>query len=1140
MIDTQARRTVTFFLLGLLAMAAAVNAICAAEPPADTQGGGGRLDLNDGGFVVGRLMASDRPDSIRWQADGFAEPLDFTFDAVRHIALEPVEDEGGRSLRDRTETGGTPTGGAVGDEGGRLLRDRTETGDTPTGGAVGDEGGRSLRDRTETGGTPTGGAVGDEGGRSLRDRTETGGTPTGGAVGDEGGRSLRDRTETGGTPTGGAVGDEGGRSLRDRSETGGTPTGGAVGDEGGRSLRDRTETGGTQTDGTPTGGAVGDTAAGDAGPEFACVLVSGGCIYGRLLGLSADAVTLQTASGQHLQIERARVTRLVRAAAGLRSAQRTSKEDPGRSTPWQFDLTGKAWEPGVEALEHAGVGAPSNSGEFIDLDLASQCVLELDIAWKGKPQFELALGIEHTHESLQRAIRLAVWDGELVLFREQDSTLHLDVVLTASELSKLDQLQLKLYLDLAAGRVVVRQQSGESLAEFSAPAGQEPRGTGVRSFVGAATQVLQLTATSLSWGDLPGASSGSESTRVVLRSGDELEGAIERLDEATQQVVLQQPSGARSIALGDIHQLVLTARAEPQAAAVAAEPLAAPRFQIVTADGWHLQGEWLGVNAEHLRLQVDGIDAPVAVPLTRLQSISQTRRAAIASSALKPSRTGQLITERLSLRGQIANSDSEVTEPQLRWHPDGSLNSAPLNLPIDGEIVYRSARPPLDAIAATQEVNVRRRGGLGGALLQLFGGPAQPVRQNRVVVPQGEIVKGNPAALPAASSQATLFLRTGDTVTCEIQAIDEQGVQFSSPAVEQGLARHDQVKTVILAPLIRPKQISEATRERLLMVPRGRRDDPPTHLICSRTGDFLRGRLISLDDTTLRLETRLETREIPRDRVAQIFWLHPQATAESAPETLGTGTQDAGSATQRVQALRLDGTRMTFDFLACRDDSVFVGHSDLLGECQVDALQLERLLLGSAVNRSADDSPLALWRLHDAPIPKAFLPGAEGSGGGSGTESALVGKPAPQFELELLSGEKFRLADSGGRVVVLDFWASWCGPCIQAMPQIEEVVSEFPQDQVQLIAVNLQEPAETIQAALERMGLEQVAVALDHSGSVAEQYGVTAIPQTVIVGPSGDVARLYVGISSSSASDMHAAISELLQREADEPPLEAE
>ncbi len=1032
MIDLRANQTSAFSLPQLLAVVVAAIAIDlaglagGAEPLAGAHTtGAGRLDLLNGGFVVGKLQASDQQESIRWQADGFTEPLDFALDAVRHISFEP---EGGRSLRDRSEPETTPT------------------------------------------------------------------------------------------------------KVVDRSA-------------------DRTE-----PEEPPTGGAVGHA-------EFACALINGATLYGRLVGLTAEEVVLQTASDQQLRIQRQQVARLVRAVPELRGGRRTSMNEPGRSSPWQFDLTGKPWEPGVETLEHAGVGTPSGSGEFIDLDLASQCMLELDVAWRGEPQFELAFGIAHTHESLQQAIRLAVWEGELVLVRELDSQLHLAVVLAADELSTLDQLQLRIYLDLAASRVVVRQQSGELLADFSAPAANLTRGLGVRSFVGNSTQVVHLAATSLSWGNLPGSGHGSDTAHVVLRTGDAIEGLIEQLDVESQQISLKQPDRTRPIALGDIQQLVLIAAVELQAAAgVADEQPSAPLYQIFTTDGWNFQGRWLGVDGDHLRMQVTGIDEPVAVPLRRLESISSLRRAA-ASGSLKPSRTGQLIAEGIQLRGKIVSSDTDAAEPQLRWHPEGSLNSAPLRLPVNGEIVYRSVRPPLEAVAGTREVHVVQ-GGLGGALLQLFGGPAQPVRRVQVAAPQLEVVKGGRPAAPAARSQATLFLRTGDTITCDIQKIDERGIHFSSPAVEQGFARHDQVKTAILAGLIQPKQISEATRERLLMVPRSRRDDPPTHLICSRTGDFLRGRLISLDEESLRLETRLETREIPRDRVAQIFWMHPQPGDEQP-----TGTQDGAAQTQedvaeapsdvavadslaevsqpadtqtsnvpslRMQALRLDGTRMTFDFLACRDDSMIVGDSDLLGECQIDVLQLDRLLLGSAVDRSADDSPLARWRLHDAPIPKAFLPGAGGSdGGASGTESTLVGKPAPQFELELLSGEKFRLADSRGRVIVLDFWASWCGPCIQAMPQIDQVVSDFPQADVQLVVVNLQEPAATITAALERMGLE-VTVALDRNGSVAEQYGVTAIPQTVIIGPSGDVARLYVGINSSSAGDMHAAITELLQQDADE------
>src|SRR5690606_31058966 len=120
--------------------------------------------------------------------------------------------------------------------------------------------------------------------------------------------------------------------------------------------------------------------------------------------------------------------------------------------------------------------------------------------------------------------------------------------------------------------------------------------------------------------------------------------------------------------------------------------------------------------------------------------ISSLQRAPAARGSLKPSRTGQLIAEGIELRGKLVSSDPNAAEPQLRWHPEGSLNSAPLRLPIDGEIVYRSVRPPLEAIAETHEVRVRR-GGLGGALLQLFGGPAQPVRRVQVAAPQLEVVK---------------------------------------------------------------------------------------------------------------------------------------------------------------------------------------------------------------------------------------------------------------------------------------------------------------------------------------------------------------------------------------------------------------
>ena len=61
--------------------------------------------------------------------------------------------------------------------------------------------------------------------------------------------------------------------------------------------------------------------------------------------------------------------------------------------------------------------------------------------------------------------------------------------------------------------------------------------------------------------------------------------------------------------------------------------------------------------------------------------------------------------------------------------------------------------------------------------------------------------------------------------------------------------------------------IDEAKRDRLLTLPRTQRDSPPTHLIISKNGDFLRGRIIEMDEARLQVEVRLEVKEIPRDRV---------------------------------------------------------------------------------------------------------------------------------------------------------------------------------------------------------------------------------------------------------------------------------
>lgn len=124
----------------------------------------------------------------------------------------------------------------------------------------------------------------------------------------------------------------------------------------------------------------------------------------------------------------------------------------------------------------------------------------------------------------------------------------------------------------------------------------------------------------------------------------------------------------------------------------------------------------------------------------------------------------------------------------------------------------------------------------------------------------------------------------------------------------------------------------------------------------------------------------------------------------------------------------------------------------------------------------------------------------------------LVGKPAPAIKLPKLAGGEFDLATTDAKVIVLDFWATWCGPCRRGLPHLQKLAEWGASEKKSLAvyAVNIQEDAQQINQFLEKEKLT-LNVLLDQQGAVAELYKVQGIPQTVVIA-GGKVRKVYVGL----------------------------
>lgn len=184
--------------------------------------------------------------------------------------------------------------------------------------------------------------------------------------------------------------------------------------------------------------------------------------------------------------------------------------------------------------------------------------------------------------------------------------------------------------------------------------------------------------------------------------------------------------------------------------------------------------------------------------------------------------------------------------------------------------------------------------------------------------------------------------------------------------------------------------------------------------------------------------------------------------------------------------------------------------------------KMNRALIKSISLNSSSSASLRQWLMTSALVLTITFASI------SAIANPTSGDQSPDFTLKSRDGGNIKLSEQRGNIVLVNFWASWCGPCREELPAFEKLYQEYQDLGVEILAVNVDSEAEKANVLLDDIEVS-FPVLFDTSGEVSQLYDVSAMPTTVLVDRDGNVRLLHPGYRKGDEKKYEKAIKMLMR-----------